>query len=264
MLGEKNILARAETLLHKTLVHWREWSIVSENAPSKQPQVIAQLTGGLTNQSFLVGRGDFKAVVRINSFDSDSFAIDRDRETLFLNMLQSTGCVPRLLYADSDTQVTQFLEGRCLTDNDLANPSLRAQVEGSLKQIQAIRLGNRPRRNYLEYSRSYSDQLSGFTDLETIERASTTIDEADWQPVISHHDLLFENILCNDQGIYFIDWEYAELGHPLIDYLRVFGPKYCTSKADAGIVEALVVLQHGLTKLWHAVKGNDKSVRDIK
>ena len=161
------MLGRTETLLNKTLAHWREWSMVSENTPTKQPQVIAQLTGGLTNQSFLVGRGDFKAVVRINSFDSDSFAIDRDRETLFLNMLQSTGCVPRLLYADSDTQVTQFLEGRCLTDNDLANPSLRTEVEGSLKKIQAIRLGNMPRRNYLEYSRSYSDQLSDFRILVT-------------------------------------------------------------------------------------------------
>lgn len=172
--------------------------------------------------------------------------------------------MPRLLYANSDTQVTQFLEGRCLTDNDLANLSLRTELEGSLKKIQAIRLGNMPRRNYLEYSRSYSDQLSGFSDLEAIERAAMTIDEADWQPVISHHDLLFENILYSDQGVYFIDWEYAALGHPLIDYLRVFGPKYCTSKADAGTVEALVVLQHGLTKLWHAVKGNNKSVRDIK
>lgn len=73
-------------------------------------------------------------------------------------------------------------------------------MEGSLKQIQAIILGNMPRRNYLEYSRSYSDQLSGFSDLEAIERAAMTIDEADWQPVISHHDLLFENILYNDQG----------------------------------------------------------------
>ena len=261
------MLIRTETLLHKTLAHWREWSFVSDNAPKKQPQVIAQLTGGLTNQSFLVGKGEFKAVVRVNSLDSDSFAINRDRETLFLNLLQSTGCVPRLLYANSDTQVTQFLEGRCLTDNDLANLSLRTELEGSLKKIQAIRLGNMPRRNYLKYSRSYSDQLSDFSDfsdLEAIERAAMTIDEAAWQPVISHHDLLFENIVYNDQGVYLIDWEYAALGHPLIDYLRVFGPKYCISKADAGTVEALVVLQLGLTKLWYAVKGNNKSVRDIK
>jgi len=261
------MLIRTETLLHKTLAHWREWSFVSDNTPTKQPQVIAQLTGGLTNQSFLVGKGEFKAVVRVNSLDSDSFAINRDRETLFLNLLQSTGCVPRLLYANSDTQVTQFLEGRCLTDNDLANLSLRTEVEGSLKKIQAIRLGNMPRRNYLKYSRSYSDQLSDFSDfsdLEAIERAAMTIDEGDWQPVISHHDLLFENIVYNDQGVYLIDWEYAALGHPLIDYLRVFGPKYCISKADAGTVEALVVLQLGLTKLWYAVKGNNKSVRDIK
>ena len=164
------MLIRTETLLHKTLAHWREWSFVSDNTPTKQPEVIAQLTGGLTNQSFLVGKGEFKAVVRVNSLDSDSFAIDRDRETLFLNLLQSTGCVPRLLYANSDTQVTQFLEGRCLTDNDLANLSLRTEVEGSLKKIQAIRLGNMPRRNYLKYSRSYSDQLSDFSDFSDLKR----------------------------------------------------------------------------------------------
>ena len=253
------MLARTETLLHKTLAHWREWSIVSENVPVKQPQVIAQLTGGLTNQSFLVGRGDFKAVVRVNSLDSDSFAIDRDRETLFLNLLQSTGCVPRLLHADSDAQVTQFLEGRYLTNNDLANPSLRKQVEDNLNLIQAIRLGNRPKRNYLEYSRSYSDQLSDFMDLDTIEIAAKTIDEADWQPVISHHDLLFENVLYNEQGIYFIDWEYADLGHPAMDYLRLFGPDYCTDRYGRAIIQTLVILENGLTSLWRAVNGKNRN-----
>ena len=251
---------RIEQLLHKTLGRWREWEKTGQDALVKQPEVIEQLTGGLTNQSFMVGSGDFKAVVRVNSLDSVSFAIDRDRETFFLKTLQSTGCVPWLLYADDDTQVTEFIEGRYLTSDDVIKPSIQEQLEDCFRRVHELTLGDRPRRNYLRYSRFYSDQLTHFPDLQALESAARTIDQADWNPVISHHDLLLENILYNDDGIYFIDWEYADLGHPLMDQLRVFGVNYCATKTDRRTLDALVDLEHGLGKLWYAVKDNNNKL----
>ena len=260
MLGRKNMSPRTEQLLHKTIGLWPEWGKNGQDTPVKQPEVIEQLTGGLTNQSFMVGNGDFKAVVRVNSLDSVSFAIDRDRETLLLKTLQSTGCVPRLLYADADTQVTEFIEGRYLTSSDITKPSIQAQLEDCFKRIHSLTLADIPRRNYLRYSRFYSDQLAHFPDLKALESVARRVDQAEWSPVISHHDLLLENILYNDGGIYFIDWEYADVGHPLIDHLRVFGANYCAARTDRHTLDALVDLEHGLVKLWHAVKDNNKKL----
>jgi thiamine kinase len=260
MLGRKNMSSRIEKLLHRTLGLWREWENTGQDRPVKQPEVIEQLTDGLTNQSFMVSSGDFKAVLRINSLDSFSYAVDRDRETLLLKTLQPTGCVPRLLYADADTQVTEFIEGRYLTSSDITKPSIQAQLEDCFRRVHSLTLGDRPRRNYLRYSRFYSDQLAHFPDLKALESVAKTIDAAGWDPVISHHDLLLENILYNDHGIYFLDWEYADLGHPLMDHLRVFGVNYCAARTDRRTLDALVDLDNGLAKLWYAVKDNNNQL----
>ena len=54
--------------------------------------------------------------------------------------------------------------------------------------------------------------------------------------------------------MFFIDWEYAHLGHPLIDHVKLFGRSDCDNKSDIQTIDALDTLQSGITKLWYALQ----------
>lgn len=244
--------SRTDKLLHRVLHRWRDWSM-GDYRLSESPAILEQLLGGMTNESFLIGSGDFRAVIRVNALNTHSLGIDRDRECALLGHLQSTDCVPRLIYSDSDVQVTQLIKGRHLSLADLANTDIQDSLETCVQRIQAITV-DMPVRNYSAYIGLYSDQLAHFEGLAEIQCAATIIDELDWTPVITHHDLILENIIINDQGVYFLDWEYADLGHPMIDRIKLFGRNYCEDKYPCSSIDTLETLQNGIVKLWYAVQ----------
>ena len=243
---------RTEKLLHSALTDWRDWQ-AGDVALEEEPTVLEQLQGGLTNESFLIGSGEFRAVIRVNAANTQSLGIDRDRERALLEYLQPTHCVPKLIYSDSSVQVTQLIRGRHLSRLDLADTRVQNTLESCIQRIQAISV-NMPIRNYADYIRLYSDQLTHFEGLSDIQQAANMIDQAQWTPVIAHHDLILENLIINVQGIYFLDWEYADLGHPLIDHIKLFGRTYCEERNPSPDIDALVTLQTGIVKLWYAVQ----------
>mgnify|MGYP000011004519 FL=1 len=252
------MLSRTAQILDNTLARWQQWDAGPEYRLAEPPKVIQQLLGGLTNQTFLVASGDFRAALRVNAANTDFLGIDRDREQLLLKTLQSSGSVPKLLYVDRDAQVTELIRGRHLTVNDLADKDIQYHLETCINRIQSYAIKNMNPRNYLSYIHLYSDQLTDFQGLAEIEDAATTIDNSIWVPVIGHHDLVLENVIYNDQKMYFIDWEYAHLGHPLIDHIKLFGRDYCADKADTQTINALETLQRGIEKLWYAVQDIEK------
>jgi thiamine kinase-like enzyme len=245
---------RTANILNSALDNWRDWDTGSENSISLVPRVIKRLTGGLTNETFLVASGDLRAVVRVHTAHTNALGISREREQRLLSVLQPSGCVPRLLFNDADVQVTQLIEGRHLTRNDLKDRFIQRQVENSIECIQSYSASNMTKRNYKDYINLYSDQLPNFEGLSEIELAASWIDIDQWIPVISHHDLVLENIIFNEKDIFFIDWEYAHLGHPLIDHVKLFGRDYCVDRWDYQTIDALDILQRGITKLWYALQ----------
>ena len=110
---------RTANILEAAIDNWRHWDTGEDSRRSGPPKVDKQLVGGLTNEAFLVTSGDLRAVVRVNSATTDALGISREREHRLLTVLQPSGCVPRLLFSDSDVQVTQLIEGRHLTRGDL-------------------------------------------------------------------------------------------------------------------------------------------------
>ena len=245
---------RTANILDATIDQWRHWDTGPESRMSSRPKVDKQLIGGLTNEAFLVASGDLRAVVRVNSANTDALGISREREHRLLTVLQPSGCVPRLLFSDSDVQVTQLIEGRHLTRGDLKDRVIQDHLENCIERIQSYSVDYMTKRNYKNYINLYSDQVPNFDGLLEIESAASLIDIGEWEPVISHHDLILENIIWSNQGMFFIDWEYAHLGHPLIDHVKLFGRRYCDNKLDIKTIDALDTLQSGITKLWYALQ----------
>ena len=245
---------RTANILYAAIDNWRHWDTGKDSRISGPPKVDKQLVGGLTNEAFLVASGDLRAVVRVNSATTDALGISREREHRLLTVLQPSDCVPRLLFSDSDVQVTQFIEGRHLTRGDLKDRVIQDHLENCIERIQSYSVDCMTKRNYKSYINLYSDQVPNFDGLSEIESAASLIDMGEWEPVISHHDLILENIIWSNQGMFFIDWEYAHLGHPLIDHVKLFGRIYCDNKSDIQTIDALDTLQSGITKLWHALQ----------
>ena len=228
-----------------------------------RPEVERQLHGGLTNQSFLVADGEHRAVVRINRLNADNLGIDRQREIAILAAHSELACVPDTLYVDAEVQVSGYIIGSWATAEILQSAAVRRRALDNLAQIQALQLPDIGCFSYAKHCRLFAEQLSNARlarlDWPTLADAAHDVDAADWTPVLCHHDLVPENVLLRGHEVFFIDWEYAALGHPAFDAVKLFGgldSVVAEAYPDVSqpIFEALAYLQQGMDKLWFAVQ----------
>lgn len=258
MPGEKNISNRTQRLLQQTLSEWQSWNIGGEQRLTTLPEFIQELTGGRTNKSFLVASGDVKAVIRVNSPISEALGIDRQREAQILSLLSSSGVIPRVFFISDEVLVSEYIEGQTATSESLKNSAAMEAVSNALHRVQAIEMPGAIPRNYLQYCRGYLNQLTdgcvSFAVKEEIEAVARIVDSSDWQPVICHHDLVAQNIIENHNGVFIIDWEYAALGHPSLDFMRLYGADFATLDDQQNILQPLFKVQQAMDKLWLAVQ----------
>jgi len=233
--------------LQQALSDWQQWKTPFPLV--NQPTVVRELPGGLTNTTFLVAADNLQAVVRINSADSKKLGINRQREGEILRRLQPTGLVPEVYYNDQQILVSEFIEGTVLNDRSLQNVEVKQALSVAISQIQSVKMFGVEPRNYLQYCRDYIQQLPDKAlspaVIETVEAVALEVDNEDWEPVICHHDLVPENIIINDRAVFIIDWEYAALGHPELDFLML---------DSNGVSSSLLELKQAMDTLWLAVR----------
>ncbi len=252
-------MSNTHQTLQQTLSNWQEWQ-TGGAVISSQPQVVRELLGGKTNRSFLVASGAFQAVIRVNASNSLSLGIDRNRERKILQLLQPTGCVPKLLFSSDQVLVTGFCEGRHWTQADLSDVGNRRAVNAMLEQIQSIPVADLPPRNYVDYCKAYITQLDQSLIepalVETILSAAAAIDSSVWPAVICHHDLVPENIILAANGLILLDWEYAAMGHPALDYLRLYQSdlRSISLTYEGETFTQLNVVLRGMDDLWTLVQ----------
>jgi thiamine kinase len=251
-------LDRVKRLLQQTLSDWQSWSDTSETSSSitTAPVVIEELRGGRTNRSFLVNAGPLQAVVRINAENSHNLGIDRHRESGILSLLQQTGRVPKIFFITNQVLVSEFIAGRRWTTDDIANNLNSEKISQLLNTIQTIRLPkDTKKRCYVDYCKHYIQQLpvslqeEQTSVINALESVAREVDQSSWEPVISHHDLIPENLIETEQGLFLLDWEYSDYGHPAIDFVRLYGGGY--SHPISGKV---LLLQQGIDELWSTLQ----------
>ncbi len=157
--------------------------------------------------------------------------------------------------------LSEYIDGDTKDEDGIAQPANRQQIFQAIQTIQAIELPNLKRFNYQKDCQTLCSQIAGeYLGQPTVQQIldlAQRIDSADWQPVLCHHDLIPENIIHNHQGISIIDWEYAGLGHPQFDYLRIFDEQQRTSLGIASNPD-LERLQAVLDDLWFAARYPEK------
>jgi len=244
-------LSSVDERLQKALSDWQSWDMPL----GAKPVLVKELHGGKTNHSFMVDTDCGKVVVRVNAENSSHLGINRMRESEILSLVSTLGCVPQTFFMSEQVLVSQYIDGKCWQQSDLNNQKNLHKLQSLLDKIQKISVPEKSiKRNYVAYCQHYiqqlpeSFQLVEKTYLKELNHAAETIDQADWQPVINHHDLVPENIMESEGQLFLLDWEYAAYGHPGIDPIRLYPEQY-----QGELVEELKTLQLGIDKLWNLV-----------
>ena len=228
------------------LTEWRSWG----HQLSQPPSLHSAIGEGLTNRSYLLDSQTGPLVLRINRPFSQAYGIDRTREALILNSLAHTegpNIGPDVIFQDAQHRymVYRLIEGRLWTRQDCDRQENLQALKPIIERYQSIPLNIEPR-HYKSYLFNYWRQLQAKNLVDqTIEQQWLSflplLDEQHWEPCLSHHDLTPENIIETSEGLRIIDWEYAHLGHPGLDWASI-------TREQNTLASELV---YWMNRLWH-------------
>src|SRR5882672_2460696 len=183
--------------------------------------------GGKVNRSFLVRTGRGRFVVRLNESMAADPGLDRDRELLLHEAAAAAGLAPHIIYAAPDRSclITEYLDGRLWTPHYFSRMRDLRSLGARLHSLHALAPPAIPRFDPLAAARRYVDlivrhdppenaRLQSLLDrgAEALKRSAPALRP----PAIVHSDLHHGNVLTADR-VYFIDWEYSQVGDPLLD-----------------------------------------------
>ena len=188
---------------------------------------VSQLSGGLTNENYLVEAGGERYVMRLPGTSTELLAIDRANEVYNARAAASTGIGPAVLehIAQLDIMVLEFIPGETMSAQTLQSGSMARRMAESFKRLHAA-----PRflkdfnmfRLIEEYLRivdehevripsDYRERLPLVADIERAVQAGAL-------PSVScHNDLLCENFIDDGHTLRIVDYELSGNNDPCFD-----------------------------------------------
>ena len=188
---------------------------------------VSQLSGGLTNENYLVEGAGGRYVMRIPGQSTDLLSIDRANEVYNTKAAASTGIGPQVLehVAGLDVLVLEFIPGPTMSARTLQSREMAARMASSFR-----RLHDSPR---------FLKDFDMFRLIEyylgIVEKHEVSIpdDYRDWLPVVArieravtvgalptvpcHNDLLCENFIDDGQTLRIVDYELSGNNDPCFD-----------------------------------------------
>jgi thiamine kinase-like enzyme len=190
------------------------------------PTTMEPLPGGITNHNFLVRSGARAFVARV-CVERPMLGIDRRNEVVCQRAAHALGVAPAVVHQESGVLVSEHIEGKTLTAEDVRDPAFVPRLAGLLRALHDgwDRLTGevlyfsafQTVRTYARTARELNARLPDDADglLEDARRLARRV--APFVPVLCHNDLLAANILDDGRRVWLVDWEYAGVGHPLFD-----------------------------------------------
>jgi len=178
---------------------------------------VTSLSGGLTNENYLVEAGGERYVMRIPGASTELLSIDRVNEVHNARAAASTGIGPAVLehVPQADVMVLEFISGPTMSAKTLQTASMVRRMAESFKRLHAA-----PRflkdfdmfrliEDYLRIVDEHkvpipADYRAWLPRLGEIERA---VRVASLPNVSCHNDLLCENFIDDGQYLRIVDYE---------------------------------------------------------
>lgn len=249
---------------------WPRWS-------ATEPALIGRLSGGLTNQSFLIAAGKDKWVLRRNSAFSDALDLNRAAEAAALRHADKAGLCAPLIYCDPGYRylVTRYIEGKPWRATGAGELRRLAQLLSSIHALPAIDARLDIEDKVANYWRSIDKRADFYRELQLLDQSVRShiaaAQSLNSGTRLCHNDLLSTNLIAtNDGNLYAIDWEYAAMGDPFYE-LAVIVAEYRLDEQQQSLllsgylncavtqihrqrIEHWRVIYGYLSALWYAVQ----------
>jgi thiamine kinase-like enzyme len=225
----------------------------------EEPVEIRQKFGGLTNRTFFAySEGRPKYAIRVG-FDQY-----RTRQTSVIQCTLAAhrlGIGPKLIYAEPNLSVTDFVDGTGMQLEQMKDPSILRQIIDRMKIVHGGRSAVRETISYwwpFDTVRRYMNAMEtgkAATDWKPsqwagrLPRYRDIVDRLErrigpFLPTFTHNDMAFVNMIINPAGqIMLIDWDGGAFGHPLFD----LGEMLMWAQADDAT--CVLALEHYFGKL---------------
>ena len=207
---------------------------------------IEPLTGGLSNEGFIVTSGDEKCVVRFGE-DISVHHVFRDNELMASRAAAEAGFAPEIVYAEPGMMVVRFIEGRTYAEDDVRTNIARIADLTKRFHTQMPRHVSGPGRIFhvfhvvRDYARTLRQGESRM--VPELPRLMKLADELEaTQPnmpiIYAHNDLLPANFIDDGEKIWLIDYEYAAYATPMFDLAGIASNAVMTAEQDKELLEA--------------------------
>jgi len=193
---------------------------------------IEPLGGGITNRNFVVDDDAGRWVARIAE-DLRALGIDRANELACQRAAAALGIAPAIVYHEPGVLVSEFVEGRTLTPQDVREPAVIERLAKLLRQLHDARdllVGEflyfcpfQTVRTYAETARRLGARLPARIDELLDDSRVLSLRVRPFRPSLCHDDLLAANILEAGDRLWLVDWEYGGMGNALFDVAGVAG-----------------------------------------
>ena len=212
---------------------------------------VSQLSGGLTNENFLVEAGGERYVMRVPGQSTELLAIDRENEVYNTKAAATTGIGPRVLehVPGLDVLVLEFIPGSTMSASSLQSKNMAARMAASFH-----RLHDSPRflqdfnmfrliEQYLAIVDQHGVTIpAGYREwLPTVGRIERAVAANAIPSVPCHNDLLCENFIDDGSALRIVDYELSGNNDPCFD----LGNTAQEAQFDQGLRAALCAAYFG-------------------
>lgn len=188
---------------------------------------IAPLTGGITNQNYLVEDRTGRYVVRVGS-DIALHQVMRFNDLAASRAAHAAGLSPAVVHAAGDLTVLAYIDSRALTEEQVRDPDLLPRVldlvcrchrevprhlRGPVLAFWVFHVIRNYGAMLVERGSNHARLVPELLAIgERLERAAGPFDI-----VLGHNDLLCGNFLDDGTRLWLIDFDYAGFNSPLFD-----------------------------------------------
>ncbi len=188
---------------------------------------LSSLSGGLTNENYLVEAGGDRYVMRIPGASTDLLSIDRSNELHNTRAAASTGIGPRVLeyVPQLDVMILEFIPGPTMSAQALQSERMAKRMAESFSRLHAA-----PRfkkdfdmfrliEYYLRIVEEHDVQIPADyrARLPLVEEIERAVRVGALPSVPCHNDLLCENYIDDGHWLRIVDYELSGNGDPCFD-----------------------------------------------
>ena len=192
-----------------------------------QETKVSQLSGGLTNENYLIEAAGQRYVMRIPGQSTELLAIDRANEVFNTKAAATTGIGPKVLehIPDLDVLVLEFIQGPTMSAATLQTKEMVERMAGSFHRLHAsprfLKDFNMFRliEDYLRIVQEHQVTIpAGYRDrLPVVAKIDSALKTGALPAVSCHNDLLCENFIDDGTALRIVDYELSGNNDPCFD-----------------------------------------------